>query len=121
VADVRVLVVDDQERFRRAMCAVVEATGGFAVVGAVDSGEASLVAAEELRPHLVLMDVQLSGMDGIEASRALTANPSGPVVVLLSTYDVDELDATGCGAAAYVAKAEFGPDRLVRLWREITG
>lgn len=115
------LVVDDQERFRRAMCAVVEETPGFEVVGAVASGEASLVAAAEVQPDLVLMDVHLPGIDGIEASRRLTASASGPVVVLLSTYDVEELDVSGCGAAAYLAKADFGPDRLVEIWGEVRG
>jgi DNA-binding NarL/FixJ family response regulator len=121
VADVRVLVVDDQERFRRVMRAVVKETPGFEVVGAAVSGEASLVAAAELVPDLVLMDVQLPGIDGIEASRRLTATKGGPMVVLLSTYDVDELDPSGCGAAAYLAKADFGPDRLLHIWREVTG
>jgi DNA-binding NarL/FixJ family response regulator len=120
VGDVRVLVVDDQEMFRRAMRAVVEETAGFEVVGAAVSGEASLEAAAEVRPDLVLMDVQLPGMDGIEASRLITATAAGPVVVLLSTYDVEELNPSGCGAAAYLSKADFGPDRLVQIWREVT-
>ena len=116
MADVRVLIVDDQEPFRRAMAAVVEETDGFVVVGCVASGEESLLAAEELRPELVLMDVHLPGIDGIEATRRLTAAPGGPVVVLLSTYDQDQFDLTGSGAASYVAKATFGPDRLSAAW-----
>ncbi len=116
VSEVRVLVVDDQEPFRRAMAAVVEATDGFVVVGSVASGEESLVAAAELGPALVLIDVHLPGIDGIEASRQLTAMPEGPVVVLLSTYDEDQFELEGSGAAAYVAKATFGPDRLAEIW-----
>ena len=107
-----VLVVDDQEPFRRAMAAVVEETDGFVVVGAVASGEESLVAAEELAPELVLMDVNLPGIDGIEATRQIRQAPDAPVVILLSTYDEDEFDRSGCGAAAYVSKASFSPDRL---------
>ena len=118
--EVRVLIVDDQEPFRRAMGTVVEETDGFVVVGAAASGEESLARSAELSPDLVLMDVNLPGIDGIEASRRLTKPPGGPVVVLLSTYDEDEFDIDGCGAAAYVAKAAFGPDRLSEAWTAAT-
>ncbi|HSK27419.1 MAG TPA: response regulator transcription factor [Jiangellales bacterium] len=117
---VRVLVVDDQEPFRRAMAAVVDATEGFVLVGAVTSGEESIEAAAELRPALVLMDVNLPGIDGVEASRRLRSRADGPVVVLLSTYDEDRFDLAGSGAAAYIAKAVFGPDRLVEAWSSAT-
>jgi DNA-binding NarL/FixJ family response regulator len=114
--DIRVLIVDDQAPFRAAMATIVEETDGFVVVGSVTSGEESLAAAVQLDPQLVLMDVNLPGIDGIEASRRLTSGPHGPVVVLLSTYDEDEFDLSGSGAAAYVAKATFGPDRLSEAW-----
>jgi DNA-binding NarL/FixJ family response regulator len=121
VAEVRVLTVDDQEPFRRAMAAVVAETDDFVVVGSAASGEESLALAAALRPDLVLMDVHLPGIDGIEATRRLTGSPGGPVVVLLSTYDQDEFDLAGCGAASYVPKAAFGPDRLSAAWAEATG
>jgi CheY-like chemotaxis protein len=90
VADeIGVLVVDDQDPFRRAMAAVVEETDGFVVVGAVASGEESLVAVASLRPALVLMDVNLPGIDGVEATRRIREAPDPPVVILLSTYDED--------------------------------
>ena len=114
--EVRVLVVDDQEPFRRAMVTVVEATDGFLVVGTAASGEESLAAVRDVRPHLVLMDVHLPGIDGVEATRLLTRAPDAPVVVLLSTYDEDQFDLEGSGAAAYIAKAAFGPDRLLEVW-----
>jgi two-component system response regulator AlgR len=113
---VSVLIVDDQEPFRGAMAAVVEATDGFVVVGMATTGEESLTAAADLRPDLVLMDVNLPGIDGIEATRRLTSAGDGPVVVLLSTYDQDQLDVAGCGAAAYVAKAALEPARLAETW-----
>ena len=72
--------------------------------------------ATELLPDLVLMDVNLPGMDGIEATRRLRAGAEPPVVMLLSTYDEDEFDLDGCGAASYIAKAAFGPDRLSEAW-----
>ncbi len=116
MSEVRVLIVDDQEPFRLAMAAVVEETDGFAVAGTAVSGEESLAAAAELAPDLVLMDINLPGIDGIEACRVLTSEADGPVVVLLSTYEEDQFDSSGSGAAAYVAKAAFGPDRLTEIW-----
>ncbi len=116
MGDVRVLIVDDQEPFRRAMAAVVEETDGFVVVGMATTGEESLTAAAELRPDLVLMDVNLPGIDGIEATRRLTSSADRPVVLLLSTYEEDQFDVAGSGAAAYVAKAALGPDRLAESW-----
>ncbi|HSS68694.1 MAG TPA: response regulator transcription factor [Nocardioidaceae bacterium] len=121
MADVRVLIVDDQEPFRRAMAAVVDETDGFVVVGSATSGEESLTAADELRPDLVLMDVNLPGIDGVEATRQLRSRPEAPIVLLLSTYDEDDFEAHGCGAAAYIAKAALGPDRLSAAWSESAG
>jgi len=115
-AEIRVLVVDDQELYRRAMTAVVEATEGFVVVGEAETGEQSLEEAARLMPDLVLMDVNLPGVNGIEAARRLTSWPGAPAVVLLSTYDADEFDSSDSGAAAYVPKAAFGPDRLLAAW-----
>ena len=116
--DVRVLVVDDQDPFRRAMAAVVEETDGFVVVGAVASGEECVEAVRTLRPGLVLMDVNLPGIDGIEATRRISVEGNAPIVILLSTYDEDEFDRSDCDAAAYVSKAAFSPDRLEQAWRE---
>ena len=84
---VRVLVVDDQEPFRLAAAAVVAATDGFQVVGSAASGEASLVAVDELRPDLVLMDIHLPGIDGIESTRQIRQRQPGVRVLLLSTHD----------------------------------
>jgi DNA-binding NarL/FixJ family response regulator len=119
VDPVRVLIVDDQETFLRAMRAVVTATDGFVVVGEARSGEQSLKAVETVAPDLVLMDVHLPGLDGIEATRLLTTSPRAPVVLLLSTYPADRVDAAGCGAAAYLEKASFGPDRLSAAWAAV--
>lgn len=115
---VRVLLVDDQAPFLRAMTSVVEETGGFEVVGEASSGEESILAAAELMPDLVLMDVNLPGMDGLEATRRLRRRQSPPVVLLLSTYDEDAGAhfVSDSGAAAYVTKSAFGPDRLREAW-----
>ena len=116
MAEVRVLVVDDQEPFRRAMAAVVDETDGFVVVGAAASGEESLLLAARLDPELVLMDVHLPGIDGMEAARRIRDSGQELLVMLLSTYDEEELDYADSGAAAYVPKGLFGPERLVEEW-----
>jgi DNA-binding NarL/FixJ family response regulator len=116
---VRVLIVDDQEPFRMAARMVVDATDGFDVVGEAESGEDSVRMARELEPDLVLMDVNLPGINGLDATRQILAEGENRVVVLLlSTYEEEEYAprAAECGAAAYIPKAVFGPDRLEQAW-----
>src|SRR6202011_4219771 len=116
---VRVLIVDDQAPFREAARAVVEATDGFDVVGESETGEASVVASQQLGPDLVLMDVNLPGINGLEATRQILKNSNGTVVVLLlSTYEEAEYAprAAECGAATYISKSKFEPDRLTAAW-----
>ena len=117
---VRVLIVDDQAPFRDAARAVVELTDGFEVVGEADSGEASVELAERLRPDMILMDVNLPGIDGFEATRQIRERLPEAVVVIVSTYErevfgsrVDEAGANG-----YVAKSAFSPDTLESAWAE---
>jgi DNA-binding NarL/FixJ family response regulator len=116
-----VLIVDDQEPFRVAAAAVVDATDGFVVCGAVDSGERCLEEVAQARPDLVLMDVNLPGMDGIECTQRLCEQDQPPAVVLVSTYDEGELGehARDCGAAGYVPKSSFGPETLAAAWRVV--
>ena len=120
---VRVLIVDDQEPFRLAARMVVEATEGFDVVGEAETGEDSVAMAAELHPDLVLMDVNLPGINGLEATRQILASDSPVVVLLLSTYEEEEYAprAAECGAAAYIPKAVFGPDRLESAWAAASG
>jgi DNA-binding NarL/FixJ family response regulator len=121
---VRVLIVDDQEPFRLAARMVVDATDGFDVVGEAETGEASVEMARELAPDLVLMDVNLPGINGLDATRQILSNQSDSVVVLLlSTYEEEEYAprAAECGAAAYIPKAVFGPDRLESAWSAASG
>jgi DNA-binding NarL/FixJ family response regulator len=115
---VRVLIVDDQEPFRRAAATVLELADGFEVVDAVDSAQACLAAVPVLRPDLVVMDVGLPEMDGIEATRALSRLPRPPVVVLVSTRDEAEFadQARACGAVGYISKPAFAADRLAAVW-----
>jgi DNA-binding NarL/FixJ family response regulator len=120
---VRVLIVDDQEPFRLAARAVVEATDGFEVAGESESGEAGVQAARDLDPDLVLMDVNLPGIDGLEATRQILDGSDAVVVLLLSTYEEEEYGprAAECGAAAYIPKSSFEPDRLAEAWTAATG
>jgi DNA-binding NarL/FixJ family response regulator len=120
---VRVLIVDDQAPFRKAARAVVQATDGFAVAGESETGEASVEAAAALAPDLVLMDVNLPGINGLEATRRIRRASDGTVVVLLlSTYEEAEYGprAAECGAAAYIPKSKFDPDRLAAAWTAAT-
>ncbi len=115
---VRVLIVDDQAPFRAAAASVVGLTDPFLVVGSAQSGEECLANVRALAPDLVLMDISLPGMDGIEAARQLAALPFPPAVILVSTYSQDEYAdwARSSGAIAYIDKSEFDPERLVAAW-----
>ena len=120
---VKVLIVDDQEPFRAVARVVVEATEGFEVIGESETGEASVEAARQLHPDLVLMDVTLPGINGLEATRQILAQSQhGTVILLLSTYEVEEYAprAAECGAAAYIPKSEFSPEKLEEAWKEAT-
>ncbi len=116
---VRVVIVDDQEPFRQAARMVVELSDGFDVAGEAASGEEAVELVRALDPDLVLMDVNLPGMDGLEATRRIIAEaPRSRVVLVLSTYEADdyEAQALAAGASAFIPKSSFGPDTLEAAW-----
>ncbi len=119
-APVTVLVVDDQRPFRAAAAAVLRRAERFELAGEADSGERALELAQQLRPDLVLMDINMPGIGGIEATRRLLAAAPSTVVFLCSTYQRDDLpaDAATSGAASYVHKEELRPALLDQLWEQ---
>jgi two-component system, NarL family, invasion response regulator UvrY len=117
---VRVLTVDDQAVFRRVANDVIVATLGFEAIGEAECGEEAVTAVERLRPDLVLLDVRMPGMGGVEAARRITTAHPETVVVLISIEDPDEVShaVRGSGAAALVRKQDFGPALLRNIWAE---
>ena len=118
--DVGVMVVDDQAPFRLAARAVVRRAEGFGLVAEAASGEEAVGMVTEVSPALVLMDINMPGINGIEATRQILAIAPDTVVFLCSTYQLSDLppDAITSGARAYVNKEEFGAEALCRLWDE---
>ena len=119
-AEVSVLVVDDQAPFRLAARAVLRRTDGFNLIGEAATGEEAVERVAELHPALVLMDINMPGINGIEATRRLMELAPDTVVFLCSTYQRSDLppDAETSGARAYVNKEELGPDLLRKLWED---
>jgi DNA-binding NarL/FixJ family response regulator len=115
---ISVLIVDDQHPFRDVARTVISMTDGFTVTGEAASGEEAVEMAESQHPDLVLMDINLPGINGIEATRRIKASRPATVVILLSTYSESDLpaDARSCGAIEYVHKEDFGPSLVQDLW-----
>ncbi len=114
------LVVDDQAPFRSAMKAVLRRTTEFELVGEAANGSEAIELADRLNPVLVLMDINMPEMNGIEATRQLVSSHPDVVVILCSTYDAGDLppEVATSGARAYLNKEHLGADSLRRLWAE---
>jgi two-component system response regulator YesN len=117
-AEVGVVTVDDQPVFLKAARDVIHATPGFASVGEACSGREALAVVDEKRPELVLVDVRMPGMDGIEVVGLIKEAHPEVVVVLISLEQAANVpaSASSSGAAALVCKQDFGPSLLRRLW-----
>jgi DNA-binding NarL/FixJ family response regulator len=115
---VRVLTVDDQSPFRQAARALVDLTGGFEVVAEACGGEDAIEATHSVDPDMIILDVRMAGMDGIETARRLSAEDVTRVIVLASSAAVDDLVelAETAGAAALVRKHWLTPYLLRGLW-----
>jgi two-component system, NarL family, invasion response regulator UvrY len=114
---VDVLIVDDQPPFRTMARTVVGLVGGWCVTAEAATGEDAVAEAARTRPEVVLMDINLPGINGIEATRRLLALRPATTVVLMSTYAAADLpaDAASCGAAAYLHKEDLTPAALRAL------
>jgi CheY-like chemotaxis protein len=115
---VRVLAVDDQQIFLRACAHLVTATDGFCWVGGAGSGAEALGRLHDLAPDLVLVDVRMPEMDGLETTRRLVSRDTRIVVVLISVASADDLPSTWerSGAVTYLRKHALSPDALRRVW-----
>jgi two-component system, NarL family, nitrate/nitrite response regulator NarL len=110
----RVLVAEDDEAFLDALEAVLHADGAFAVVGRARNGQEAVALAEELQPDLVVMDIEMPVLDGVDATRILQTRMPGLPVLAISGHDYEErvLDIRAAGAADYVRKARLEDELL---------
>jgi DNA-binding NarL/FixJ family response regulator len=111
---IRVLLADDEPRYRETVRTLVAATPGLAVVGEAGTGRAAVAEAARHRPDVVLMDVRMPDLDGIAATALITAGPGAPRVLVLTTFDLDDLvyRALHAGASGFLLK-DTTPPRLV--------
>ena len=112
---VRVLIVDDQALVRRGFRMILDAEPGITVVGEAATGFEAVEEAARLAPDVVLMDIRMPGLDGVEATRRITAAGPEPSVVVLTTFDLDEhlLESIRAGASGFLLK-DVPPEDLVR-------
>jgi|SRR5215203_5710303 len=112
---VEVLIVDDQPEFRTVLRDLVNVTPGMTVVGEACTGEAALEAAADLAPRLVIMDIRMPGMGGVEAARRLVERHAG-IVVFLVSVDRPHEDLHSLGAAAFLDKQTLSSRALRQAW-----
>jgi len=117
---VTVLIVDDQVPFRDVARLVVDMADGFEVVGEANDGTTGVSAASDLRPALVLMDLNMPDIDGFEATRRIVAEQPQIRVLMLSTHDPADYRAQAleAGAFDFMTKSDFDPFVLAEAWSE---
>ena len=110
------MIVDDHDAFRSAARRLLEIEG-FDVVAEGANGREALEAADRVRPHIVVLDVGLPDLDGIEVARRLTATDQAPVVVLTSSRDAADYAPflSTCGARGFIPKGELSGTEIARL------
>lgn len=114
---VTVLTVDDQAVFLRAAAKLIAACPGFELIGEATSGPEALELAAALRPDLVLLDVRMPGMDGVETAVRLTASDPQVAIVLISLEEIPELPASLDGTKlATLRKQQLSSRTLSRVW-----
>jgi DNA-binding NarL/FixJ family response regulator len=119
---IRVLLADDQALVRAGFRALLDAQEGIEVVGEAADGAEALQLARSLRPDVVLMDIRMPGLDGLEATRAIAADQllNGVRIVILTTFDLDEyvFEALRVGASGFLVKSTEPAD-LIRGVRAV--
>ncbi len=117
---IKVLLADDQRLVRAGFRSILQDEDDITVVGEVSDGEEAVAACRELRPDVVLMDIRMPGMDGLEASRRIAADPrlAGVRVVILTTFDLDDYiyGALRAGATGFLVK-DTDPEELLQAVR----
>jgi len=115
---VRVVTVDDQPFFRTAARAIVDSTPGFELVGESADGESALELIPRLDPDIVILDVRMPGIDGIDVADRLHREDPDRIIILASSLEPETLArlARGCGASAVVQKHWLTPRLLRGLW-----
>jgi DNA-binding NarL/FixJ family response regulator len=111
-APVKVLIVDDQQLIREGLRTLLELEEGIIIVGDASQGTTAVAAAEKLHPDVILMDIRMAGMDGVEATRRIRANDPSARILVLTTFDEDELvlEAVRAGARGYLLKDVSGAE-----------
>jgi DNA-binding NarL/FixJ family response regulator len=122
---IRVLIVDDQSLVRAGFRMILDAEPGIDVVGEAANGHEGVLAARETKPDIVLMDIRMPEVDGLEATRRLldgAEGAGGPKVLILTTFDLDEYvyEALRAGASGFMLK-DTPPERLVEAIRVVAG
>jgi DNA-binding NarL/FixJ family response regulator len=117
---IRVVVADDQELVRAGLVAMLEAEPDLEVVGDAATGEQAIERVRDLRPNVVLMDIRMPELDGIEATRRLQRLPDPPRVLVLTTFDLDEYvyEAMKAGASGFLLK-DVPRDQLAAAVRTV--
>ena len=121
-APIRVLIAEDQALLRTTLAALLEAEPGMSVVGLAEDGSRAVTLAAELRPDVVLMDIQMPGLTGIEATTRICADPAlaATRVLILTMFEIDDyvLDALRAGACGFLLK-DTDPQSLVDAVRTV--
>jgi DNA-binding NarL/FixJ family response regulator len=119
---IRVVICDDHALFRRGLAMVLEDEPGIAVVGEAEDGEAAVAAAEELAPDVILMDVRMPKLSGIEATKAIAERAPATRIVMLTVSDEEEdlYEAVKAGAAGYLLK-EISIEEVASAVRSVMG
>jgi DNA-binding NarL/FixJ family response regulator len=117
---IRVLLADDQALVRGGFRMILEAQPDMEVVAEAEDGWQALEFARELRPEVVLMDIRMPGLDGLEATRRLLAVPDAPRVLVLTTFDLNEYvyEAMKTGASGFLLK-DVRPEQLAEAVRTV--